>query len=74
LTNGLEYDDEIKQRMLNGTGILNVSIDAGTRETFYLVQGIDAFERVVDNLRKYSTDKKGNLYLKYIFCLVLMTM
>lgn len=66
LTNGLVKDDEIAKRMKNGDGILNVSIDAGTRETFLAVKGVDAFERVRDNLRFYATNKKGKIYLKYI--------
>lgn len=66
LTNGLIYDEEIARRMQNGTAILNISIDSGTRETFKEVKGIDGFDKVVRNLSKYADKKKGKIYLKYI--------
>lgn len=66
LTNGLVFDDEIANRMKNGKGVLNVSIDAGTKETFALVKGVDGFEQVKKHLKSYSNDKNGKMYLKYI--------
>lgn len=67
LTNGLVYDEEITRRMKEGTGILNISIDSGTKETFKRIKGIDGFERVVSHLTKYSAEKRGKIFLKYIF-------
>lgn len=66
LTNGIVYDEEIRKRMMNGTAILNVSIDSGTSETFKKIKGIDAFSRVVNNLKLYANNKKGIFNLKYI--------
>jgi len=67
LTNGLVYDKFIQKKLENGTGILNLSLDCGTRETFKKVKGLNAFDRVVGNLRKYALYNKGILYLKFIF-------
>lgn len=67
LTNGLVYDEEITNRMKKGKAILNLSIDCGCEETFKKVKGISGFAKVVENLKKYSFDKKGKLFLKYIF-------
>jgi len=67
LTNGLVYDEGIERRMKDGTAILNMSIDCGNEETFKKIKGISGFEKVVGNLKKYSDDKKGKLFLKYIF-------
>jgi len=67
LTNGLVYDKFIHKKLENGTGILNLSLDCGTRETFKKVKGLNAFDRVVGNLRKYVRHNKGILNLKFIF-------
>jgi len=49
-----------------GNSYLYVSVDAGTHETFKKVKGIDAFEKVCENLKKYSA--RGTVVLKYIVC------
>jgi pyruvate-formate lyase-activating enzyme len=67
LTNGFVYDEEIQRRMLDGKGVLNISLDSGTKSTFFKVKGVDAFERVVQNLKRYNRNRKGILNLKYIF-------
>lgn len=66
LTNGLVYDEFICHKLEDGTGILNLSIDCGTRETFKKVKGLDAFDRVINNLRQYARHNKGILNLKFI--------
>lgn len=45
---------------------LITSLDAGTRETFKKIKQRDMFDKVVDNLRRYPTDKTS-FYIKYIF-------
>lgn len=66
LTNGLIKDEEIFKRLQNGKGILNVSIDSGTKNTFMAIKGVDGYERVKNNLRYYAKTRKGKIYLKYI--------
>jgi wyosine [tRNA(Phe)-imidazoG37] synthetase (radical SAM superfamily) len=66
LTNGLIYDEFIQSKLEDGSGILNLSIDCGTRETFKKVKGIDGFDRVVRNLKQYARNRKGVLNLKFI--------
>ena len=44
---------------------LMVSLDAGTKETFRKIRGVDALERVVENVAKYHK-YCPNLFLKYI--------
>jgi len=54
--------DFIKENRVTG---INTSLDAGTRETFAKVKGVDCFNKVVENILKYSNE--GCLYdLKYI--------
>jgi molybdenum cofactor biosynthesis enzyme MoaA len=43
---------------------LNVSLDAGTADTFAKIKGIDCFDKVIKNLEKYAA--VGNIQLKYI--------
>ncbi|MDR3294687.1 MAG: radical SAM protein [Clostridiales Family XIII bacterium] len=45
---------------------VTTSLDAGTAETFATVKRADCFDRVVDNLRKYSF-ARTKLVVKYIF-------
>jgi molybdenum cofactor biosynthesis enzyme MoaA len=48
-----------------GGGIM-ISVDAGTRETFKRIKGIDAFDKVWENIKKYY-DFGSRMLLKYIF-------
>ena len=61
------YDKSIAEILAGNRGYLVVSVDAGTRETFYKVKGVDAFDRVCDTLRRYSDKSEKAIYLKYIF-------
>jgi pyruvate-formate lyase-activating enzyme len=58
------YDEGIAD-ILKSSGLLATSLDCGTRETFKKVKQVDAFERVLENITKYS--ESGNVALKYIF-------
>lgn len=53
--------------MTAGKAAINVSLDCGTRETFRKIKGVDAFERVVQNLISYSVSASKAIDLKYIF-------
>jgi pyruvate-formate lyase-activating enzyme len=56
-----ELADAIKNNV--GSKIV-VSVDAGTKETFAQIKQRDVYEKVVDNIKKYS--RFGNVSLKYI--------
>lgn len=49
---------------LDYSGMIVCDIDAGTRESFRKIKGVDAFDRVRNNLREYA--KHGAITLKYI--------
>ncbi|SCM83667.1 putative Radical SAM domain protein [uncultured Sporomusa sp.] len=66
LTNAVLYDDRIAALIARPGSSSTVSVDAGTKETYRKVKGLDAFERVFANLRKYAS-QGSNLTLKYIF-------
>jgi len=59
------YDKEIGKFISKSKNRLYPSIDAGTRQTFAKIKGVDVFDKVCDNLAKYSMN--GLVHLKYIF-------
>ena len=63
-TNASAYSEKIGELLSGGRSRLYPSIDAGTRETFAMIKGVDMFDRVCENLRRYSLD--GSVQLKYI--------
>jgi hypothetical protein len=63
-SNAYKWSDPTAEALSNGYTWLRVSVDAGTRETFKKIKGVDGWERVCENLERYS--KLGTLVLKYI--------
>lgn len=65
-TNAGKYDGRVAQLMLkNSSNRIVTSIDCGTPDTFAIIHGVNQFEKVIANLKKYRhyTDQ---IYLKYI--------
>jgi pyruvate-formate lyase-activating enzyme len=65
LTNAYKYVEELKDLLSEGNFTTTVSIDAGTKETFAKIKGVDGFDEVVQNLEKYASSG-GKIELKYI--------
>jgi sulfatase maturation enzyme AslB (radical SAM superfamily) len=63
-SNASGYEEQISEILAFGRSKLIVSIDCGTRETFTKIKGVDFFEKVVRNIREYSSH--GLVELKYI--------
>jgi molybdenum cofactor biosynthesis enzyme MoaA len=63
-TNASVYNNKIGEMLAKGHSRVYPSLDAGTRETFARIKGVDLFDKVCDNLRRYSAD--GLVHLKYI--------
>lgn len=65
-SNAGKYDERIAEILCTSKqNSLIVSVDAGTRETFQLVHGVDVFSKVIENLRKYRKSS-ANIIVKYI--------
>ncbi|MDR0565043.1 MAG: radical SAM protein, partial [Azoarcus sp.] len=67
-TNALRFSPEISRLLQKKQGIINVSLDASCAETYKSIKGIDSFNRVIKNLRRYieaAQDKKA-VVIKYI--------
>ncbi len=66
MSNGIVFNKRIAQKVARMDGShIEVSIDAGTRETYKKVKGLDAFEKVKETLHLYKQEG-ANIYLKYI--------
>ena len=63
-TNASTYDKKIAEVLQRGKSEVFVSLDSGTRETYNKVKGMDCFEKVIANLKRYNED--GTVFLKYI--------
>ncbi|MCL2603257.1 MAG: radical SAM protein [Defluviitaleaceae bacterium] len=64
-TNASVYCEDLFNLVNTSPAKLFVSLDAGTRETFKHIKGIDCFEKVVHNLEQY-TAINDSVVLKYI--------
>ena len=68
LTNGSIYREKFTEYLKTGrVQKVQASIDAGTRETYHKVKGLDAFDKVRENLQKYGLRNLDSFILKYIF-------
>lgn len=68
-TNCMKFDEAVAQNLReNPNSAINLSIDAGTRETWKRVKGIDNFDQVLENLVKYhaASVRPEQITLKYI--------
>ena len=67
VTNSSVYREKFAEFLKTGraTKVL-ISLDAGTRETFHKVKGLDMFDKVIENMKRYEY-KNVNFILKYIF-------
>lgn len=68
-TNAFRFDEDIAQNLHDNPGsAINLSIDAGTSETWKKVKGFDNFEEVTSNLVQYykRSARAGQITLKYI--------
>jgi len=64
LTNAELFSEEIAESLDICNSTVNVSLDAGTKETYKNVKGKDCFNTVKSNIEEYS--KRGKIILKYI--------
>jgi pyruvate-formate lyase-activating enzyme len=64
LTNALVYSREIERVLKSGRSVVAVSLDSGTAETYEKIKGVNAFDKVKDNIRRYA--RHGEVKLKYI--------
>lgn len=65
-SNVAKYDERLAKILSRSMqNKMLVSLDSGTAETFKVVKGVDLFEKVKDNLKKYR-EATSQIFLKYI--------
>lgn len=64
-TNAVIYNDKIAEILSLKKGIVISSPDAGRAETFERIKGVDAYDKVYENIKQYV--EHGIVQLKYIF-------
>lgn len=68
-TNCMKFDEAIAKNLHdNPNSAINLSIDAGTPQTWRKIKGVDNFEKVLDNLTRYyhASAQRGQITMKYI--------
>ncbi|MCL2080214.1 MAG: radical SAM protein [Oscillospiraceae bacterium] len=65
-SNGSLFDEDLFALMDKEQVFLIVSVDSGTKETFEKAKGVDCFDKVKNNLIRYSAAKVGIVIPKYI--------
>lgn len=66
-TNAIKFSSAIAALLNMGLGHINVSLDSGSATQYKMVKGVDAWDKVINNLRQYSKlGKPGSMTLKYI--------
>lgn len=63
-TSGFKFLRGVAEALEKKLGLVEVSVDAGTPETYARIKGKDVYNQVVSNLIEYS--KSGDVQLKYI--------
>ncbi len=64
-SNCVVYDEQISELIARDGSFLNVSLDAGNRETYKKVKGLDAWSKVTENISRYQ-EEGANIEIKYI--------
>ena len=66
LTNGIKYLPIIEDASFKSLIELQISLDAGTKETFEKIKRVDAFEQVIANIKEFGFKTNAEISLKYI--------
>jgi len=67
-TNAIKYSPLIAKYLKDGKlTTLIISTDAGTKETFKKIRGVDVFDKVFNNIKKYHLAAGRGVIIKYVF-------
>lgn len=67
VTNGFVFDEDFFALTSRKKALIITSIDAGTRETYQKLKGVDGFDRVRENMKRYTEGPMCVIEAKYIF-------
>lgn len=66
MTNAIKYLPEIEKYLQGWKNHISISLDAGTKETFYKIKKVDAFDAVIQNIKLLREKIHAQISLKYI--------
>lgn len=66
LMNGIKYIPILEEIGNNWKSHICISLDAGTKETYKKIKNIDAFDQVIENIKRLKQKSKAQISLKYI--------
>lgn len=66
LTNGIKYLDSFDELCNKSTVLFGISLDSGTKETFYKIKNVDKFENVIETIKRIMNTTRAKVCLKYI--------
>jgi len=66
LMNAIQYIPILEKFGCNAKSHICISLDAGTRETFKKIKNIDAFDKVIENIKTLRKNSQAQISLKYI--------
>jgi sulfatase maturation enzyme AslB (radical SAM superfamily) len=67
-TSALRWSPTIASMLAKGKGEINISLDSGSAAMYEAVKGVNGFERVTKNIRRYieASNNAGVVHIKYI--------
>lgn len=67
-SSGIKYSKSIEKILASGKGEVNISPDAGCKDTYKRIKRVNDYNRVIDNLKKYNEKSAGESILisKYV--------
>ena len=67
-TNAIIYSHKLFRAMNEATTYIIVSLDCGSKKLYHKIKRVDAFDKVIDSLKKYAQTEKSRdaIRLKYI--------
>ena len=67
-TNGIKYSKTIEKILAKGKGEVNISPDAGSKDTYKKIKQVNEYNKVLNNIKKYNekTHEQSQLISKYI--------
>jgi len=66
ITNSTIHNETIQSLIDSNKLFIVTSVDAGSESTFRVVRGLQAFDKVLSNLKKYAAHNPKNVIIKYI--------
>ena len=66
-SNAINYSEEIAELLRNNIASLTTSVDAGSVANFKIVRGVNQYNKVLSNLKKYFDCSSKNTVIKFIF-------